>query len=93
MTDGVTDNEGEQRYELVADGAMAVLEYKRRGNDIVFLHTEVPSALEGKGIGSRIVRAALADAQERGLHVVPQCPFVKAYLAKHPDSLQGAGRG
>jgi hypothetical protein len=52
---------------------------------ITFRHTEVPQALSGHGIGSRLVRGALDAARARGLKVVAKCPFVAAYMAKHPE--------
>ena len=83
----VTNNEAAQRYETEVDGARAVLQYQRRGDSIVHLHTEVPEALEGHGIGSALARTALEDARARHLTVVPLCPFVTAYIRRHPEYL------
>ena len=83
----VTNNEAEQRYEVEVDGSLAVVQYERRGNDIIILHTEVPEALEGRGVGSALARSALEDAHARDLTVVPVCPFVSAYIRKHPGYL------
>ena len=52
---------------------------------ITFVHTEVPPELGGKGIGSKLVRGALDQVRARKLRVVAQCPFVKAYIEKHPE--------
>lgn len=82
---GVTNNEGESRYELDVQGQMAVLGYHRRGSTIYLTHTEVPEALEGKGIGSRIVKHALDQARASGEKVAPWCPFVRAYIDRHPE--------
>lgn len=81
----VRNNEARNRYELEVDGALAIAEYRLRPGRITFTHTEVPDALEGRGIGSKLVRAALDDARARGLKVVPLCPFVKRYIEKHPE--------
>ena len=81
----VADNASEHRYELVEDGQTAFAEYRRNGETIVFTHTIVPSALEGRGIGTRLVTFALDDARARGLSVVPQCSFVAGYIDRHPD--------
>ena len=83
----VTNNEAQQRYEAHVDGSLALLQYERRGNDIVLLHTEVPDALGGRGVGSALARSALEDAHTRKLTVVPLCPFVSAYIRKHLEYL------
>lgn len=85
MAGEVSNNEAQHRYELEIDGQLAIAEYKLRPGRIAFTHTEVPDALEGRGIGSKLVRAALADARAQGLKVVPLCPFVKRYIEKHPE--------
>jgi predicted GNAT family acetyltransferase len=59
--------------------------YHREGNSLVFTHTEVPPADEGKGVGSRLVRAALDDARRRGLKIVPACSFVFDFVRRHPE--------
>lgn len=82
----VIDNAAEHRFELVADGHTAVAMYVREGDRIVFTHTIVPPELEGRGIGTRLVAGALEQVRTAGLRVVPQCPFVAAYLEKHPEA-------
>ncbi|HEX6040551.1 GNAT family N-acetyltransferase [Longimicrobium sp.] len=82
---GVTDNADEGRYELAVDGQMAMLAYHRRGDTIFLTHTEVPEAMEGQGIGSRIVKHALDAARAAGDKVAPWCPFVRAYIDRHPE--------
>ena len=85
MTDSVRDNPDEQRFELSVEGHLAAAYYERAGDIITFVHTEVPDALAGRGVGSKRVRGALDQARGRGLKVVAQCPFVKGYIEKHPD--------
>jgi predicted GNAT family acetyltransferase len=85
MSEHVRNNAGESRFELDADGHTAFAYYSMAGDVITFRHTEVPPALEGRGIGSRLVRGALEFARDQGLKVVPQCPFVSAYMAKHSE--------
>ena len=81
----VLRNNAKQRYELVVDGELAELRYQLRGDRLVLVHTEVPDALEGQGIGSRLVRVAVDDARESNLIVVPICRFARAWLERHPD--------
>lgn len=81
----VRNNEAAQRYELAVDGAIAHADYAREGDTLVFTHTIVPPELQGRGLGSTLIRAALEDVRARGLTLVPQCPFVAAYIDKHPE--------
>lgn len=83
--DTVRDNRAEQEFELEVDGHRAVAAYQREGDRIVFTHTKVPHAIEGRGVGSKLIRAALDSARDQGLKVVPQCPFVATYIERHPE--------
>lgn len=75
------------RFVVEEDGHRGVLEYdwSEPGREIDYSHTEVPTALEGLGVGSALVRAALDFARARGLIVRPSCPFVRSYIERHPD--------
>jgi len=82
----IRDNAEKRRFEIdLGDGSFAIAEYRLRAGKIMFVHTEVPPAHEGRGIGSLLVRTALASARERGLKVIPICPFVVAYIKKHAE--------
>jgi len=82
----VRDNAEKRHFEIdLGDGSFAIAEYRLPPGKIMFTHTEVPPAHEGKGIGSLLVRAALASARVRGLKVIPICPFFAAYIKKHAD--------
>jgi predicted GNAT family acetyltransferase len=81
----VTDNAAESRFELQVEGRTAVLEYVRRGDAVVYVHTGVPPELEGRGIGGQLAKFALDDARTRGLKVVARCPYVAAYIERHPE--------
>lgn len=81
-----SDNPGLQRFELRKDGTVAaVAEYKLGGGTLQFLHTQVEPAFEGRGLGSRLAKAALDEVRSRGLKAVPRCPFIAGYIAKHPE--------
>jgi predicted GNAT family acetyltransferase len=79
----VEDNPAAQRFEANVAGHLAIIQYRLEGPNIVFIHTEVPAALEGKGVGSALVRTALESARERQLGVIPLCPFVASYIRRH----------
>lgn len=81
----VDNNRDESRYELTEGGQTAIAAYQLDGDTIVFDHTVVPEALEGHGVGSRLVAAALDDARAQGLRVVPHCGFVAAFIEKHSE--------
>ncbi len=83
----VIDNAAGQRYEVHTEGEVAILTYERHGDHITFFHTEVPPALEGRGIAGRLARAALEAARTAGLEVVPLCPYVAAYIRRHQEYL------
>ncbi len=87
MPNAVRDNPQRSRFELDADGHIAFSNYRRDGNTITFMHTEVPKELEGRGIGSALVRGELEIARAQGLTIAATCPFVRAYIAKHPESV------
>jgi predicted GNAT family acetyltransferase len=85
MTDTVLNNTDKNRYELSVDGHLAATYYRISDGVITFIHTEVPDALAGRGVGGKLVKGALDQVRAAGLKVVPQCPFVRAYIEKHPD--------
>ena len=90
MTDAshiaIRDNPAKHRFEAdLGEGDLAIAEYYLRPGEIVFTHTEVPTAHKGKGIGSAVVRFALNAARERELLVVPVCPFFGTYMKEHEE--------
>jgi predicted GNAT family acetyltransferase len=83
----VHDNPFEGRYEIHLDGRTAgFTAYKSKPDLIAFLHTEIDPSLEGRGLGSRLVSSALDDARERGLEVMPFCPFVNEFIGRHRNA-------
>jgi uncharacterized protein len=83
----VRDDAEESRFEAVDESGVVAgfAAYRRYPDRIVFTHTVVDDAFEGRGVGSTLVRAALDAVRDEGLRVVPQCPFVRAYIERHPE--------
>lgn len=86
----VIDNTDASRFELRADGWLAQLVYHVRGDRLVLIHTEVPLELEGRGLGGRLVTAAVDRAAREGLTLVPLCPFARGWLERHPEAVSRA---
>jgi len=80
----IIHNPDEQRFEAHIDGELAVLQYVRRPGTIVFTHTGVPEQLRGHGVANDLAQAGLEYARAEHLTVVPNCPFVAAYIRRHP---------
>lgn len=85
MSNGVTDNAARRRFELDVEGGQAFIDYRRRGDVVTLVHAEVPEAMQGRGIGSALVRGTLELVRAREERIVPVCPFVVDYLARHPE--------
>jgi uncharacterized protein len=82
----VTDRSEQLRYEIEVDGEVAgFLLYRREPGVLELVHTDVDPKWEGKGVGAALVQGALDDVRARGLKVRPFCPFVRAYLRRHPE--------
>lgn len=86
MPDSVRHDADAHRFALATDAGDATLDYDLEDDGlIVFTHTVVPDAAQGRGVGTRLVEGALAHVRGHDLKVVPQCPFVAGYLRDHPD--------
>jgi predicted GNAT family acetyltransferase len=84
----VRNDTATNRFVVAEDGAEAELRYRKRAGRLILIHTDVPDALGGRGIGGRLVRAAIADAQAEHLTIVPWCPFARQWLTDHPTEAQ-----
>ena len=80
----ITHNKQNMRFEVLIDDQKAFLEYRMKEGDIAFMHTEVPESLSGKGIAGALAAYAFNYARENNLPVIVYCPFVQAYLKRHP---------
>ena len=86
MSEIVRDNPDRHRFEIsLGDGSVACAAYMLSPGKITFTHTEVPEEHEGHGLGTLLIRTALASARERALRVIPLCPFFAAYMKKHVE--------
>jgi len=82
----VVDNPSELRYEVWAGDTLAgLIRYTREDDVVTMVHTEVEPAFEGEGVGSALVAGALDDVRAKGKRVRPLCPFVAAYVKRHPE--------
>ena len=82
----VLNNPADHRFELTIHGETAFLDYGLDPPSIRLRHTEVPQKLRGGGVGNALVRAALDHARREGLKVIVRCPFVRAYVKRHPET-------
>lgn len=86
----IRDNQQDSRYEIRSDGELAgFVTYQLHPHHITFIHTEIEPAYEGEGLGGQLAKAVLEDARQRGLSVVPICPFIAGYIRRHPDEYLG----
>jgi len=82
----LSDNQERHRFELHVGSELAAFsEYNLLKNGILFTHTEVLPAFEGRGVGSAIARYALDEVRRRATMAIPVCPFIAAFLRKHPE--------
>jgi predicted GNAT family acetyltransferase len=72
-------------FKVDRDEGQALLSYRLNGKEVIFLHTDIPAALEGQGIAGRLAKAGLEWARSNGYEVVAQCPFMASYIRKHPE--------
>jgi len=82
----VTDHPEESRYEAYVDGELAgFAKYRRRPDAVEFVRTEVAEGYAGKGVGTALAKGALDAVQESGEKIIPTCPFIAEYVARHPE--------
>lgn len=81
----VQHNPSNHRFEVQKDGHLAVLDYRLEDSNIRFTHTGVPEELGGQGIAKQLVLTGLTYAKDNQLGIIPQCPFVRGYIERHPE--------
>ena len=81
----VVHNEPASRFEAQIPEGLCRADYRRVGNALHMVHTEVPAQARGRGEAGRVVEAALDYAQANGLTVTPMCPYVRTYFLRHPE--------
>ena len=89
----VIHNAAASRFEMDIQGKKALIAYQKQGEDTYNLyHAEVPPEFEGRGYGSQLVKGALEQIKAEGKQFIPTCPFVAAYLYRHPEYQEFATR-
>ncbi|RYE16318.1 MAG: N-acetyltransferase [Sphingobacteriales bacterium] len=81
----LTNNEAIHNFELIVDGYRSYIEYLRKNDKYYLVHTGVPEALEGKGVGTALLEKTLQYLEEKGQKIVPMCTFIQLYLKRHPE--------
>ena len=89
----VTRNAERHQYEATVEGHTSVLTYREAAGHVTLIHTEVAPELRGRRIADALARAALDDIRRRGLQVRPLCPFVQAFMKRHPEYADLAAPG
>ena len=84
--DKVTRNVANGRYELKVGDDVAIAAYSEQDGVVTFTHTEVPEAMQGHGVASRLIAGALGNVSHRNLKIVPECQFVASYVQRHPEA-------
>jgi predicted GNAT family acetyltransferase len=79
----VRDNTAQQRFELEEKGQLAFADYQRSGDVLILPHVEAPAALRGQGTAGRLMQGMLDIVRERGLMVIPTCPYAAAFIRRH----------
>ena len=82
----IVHNLAQSRFEATVPAGLCHADYRRVGDTLHMVHTEVPRQVEGRGIASELVQAALDYAAANGLKVMPLCAFVRGYMKRHPET-------
>lgn len=92
MEVSVRQNEEERKFYAHVEGHEAVVEYAKMGDVYNLAHTYVPEEVRGKGVAGQLVRGTLDEIKRQGARFLPSCPFVQAFVKKHPEYEEGVAR-
>lgn len=81
----IRDNPALHRFEMDTEAGPAIVTYRREDGRLKLIHTEVPEALGGKGVGSKLAKGVLELIRAKGEKIVPLCDFMRAYIGRHPE--------
>lgn len=81
----IRHNPSANRFETTVENSLSVIDYSLHGNELALTHVGVPRAVEGRGIAGELTQAALDWARAQKYRVIPICPYVAAWLRRHPD--------
>ncbi|MGN6179003.1 MAG: GNAT family N-acetyltransferase [Mucilaginibacter sp.] len=79
------NNEDDSRFEVGIDGAVAFINYLKRDGVYYLIHTEVPQALQGRGIAGALVEKTFKHLEAAGFKIMPYCPYIQSYLKRHAE--------
>lgn len=79
------NNEGDNRFQFEIDGAIAFINYLKRGDVYYLIHTEVPESMQGMGIAGALVEKTFRYLEDRAFKIMPYCPYIQSYLKRHPE--------
>ena len=83
----ITNNEREQQFEVIVEGEKALIQYRFKDGALVLMHTAVPDKLGGRGIATALAEYAFSYARAHHFPVIVYCPFVAAWLKRHPEQM------
>lgn len=81
----VKHNEGKNRFEIQLGDQVAMVKYILASGEIIFTHTEVPEAFEGQGVAGKLAKAAIEYAKAHEMRIRAMCPYIAAYIQRHPE--------
>ena len=81
----VIHNKEKKQFEMQLGDQIAMVKYILGSSEIIFTHTEVPEEFEGHGIASKIAKVAVEYSKAQGMRIRPLCPYMSAYIKRHPE--------